>query len=145
MGSDLVDALLKGETKYFNPRSHMGSDLTLDMKYRDSPIISIHAPTWGATHQNAQPERIIKFQSTLPHGERHDRELRGFGDNNFNPRSHMGSDRAFSKMVGHARISIHAPTWGATCRTSLLISVQTPISIHAPTWGATLFCIFIGG
>jgi len=34
-------------------------------------------------------------------------------------------------------ISIHAPSWGATCTFSKLRDVRG-ISIHAPSWGATM-------
>ena len=78
-------------TGCFNPRSHMGSDV-MDSLERTGIIVSIHAPTWGATvpltplfafllvsihaptwgatcsaRNMAQP---FWFQSTLPHGER---------------------------------------------------------------------------
>ena len=77
-------------------------------------VISIHAPTRGATadeidcriamvFQSTLPqgerrriwiklEDAKKFQSTLPQGERH-RETSHMGQKmNFNPRSHKGSD-----------------------------------------------------
>ena len=56
-------------------------------------LISIHAPAWGAT--SYAPVRIASctFQSTLPHGERHE----PFADN-----------------FAIVSISIHAPAWGAT-------------------------------
>ena len=34
-------------------------------------------------------------------------------------------------------VSIHAPTWGATCGSARLNTLAC-VSIHAPTWGATL-------
>ena len=58
------------------------------------------------------------FQSTLPQRERHKRTL---------------------TIKYRARISIHAPTKGATL-CALLCMVFHPISIHAPTKGATLKC-----
>ena len=56
-------------------------------------IISIHAPTKGATRDNASFE-----------GATH----------NFNPRSHEGSDVMLCLMEQRLEISIHAPTKGAT-------------------------------
>ena len=56
-------------------------------------MVSIHAPTWGATYRPFKTQEECWFQSTLPHGER-----RGTTDT-------MGR--------GH-QVSIHAPTWGAT-------------------------------
>ena len=55
-------------------------------------VVSIHAPTWGATRNNPYL-------------------VNGIG---FNPRTHMGCDRVKIKLFGQVRVSIHAPTWGAT-------------------------------
>ena len=53
----------------FNPRSHEGSDFgTLSLEY--NPIISIHAPTRGATPTPHTRMLQSQFQSTLPRGER---------------------------------------------------------------------------
>ena len=100
--------------------------------------ISIHAPTWGATDNLAELKNYdFQFQSTHPRGVRP-------GDSpgvvllrhNFNPRTHVGCDYGRDVIRQVAKISIHAPTWGAT-----IDSDQPPaahiISIHAPTWGAT--------
>ena len=55
----------------------------------------------------------------------------------FNPRSHEGSDRCrTSKVIQRVRISIHAPTRGAT-RVNCFVYLLSGISIHAPTRGAT--------
>ena len=75
----------------FNPRSHMGSDLStsrsdFDLWFQstlphgerhhlwhhlqDCITVSIHAPTWGATSATDLSTKLNKFQSTLPHGER---------------------------------------------------------------------------
>ena len=35
------------------------------------------------------------------------------------------------------RVSIHAPTWGATEVSRTLVVAPKRVSIHAPTWGAT--------
>ena len=101
---------------YFNPRSHEGSDIChavsvyIDIVFQstlprgerqwDQPcikiicVISIHAPTRGATR--------LLGTSTSQHFH-------------FNPRSHEGSDpdRLFLAFKP-IRISIHAPTRGAT-------------------------------
>ena len=55
--------------------------------------ISIHAPAWGATRFQWSAPPHIRFQSTLPRGERPNR-------------------KCIDLMMGH--ISIHAPAWGAT-------------------------------
>ena len=81
-----------------------------------TPVISIHAPTRGATYNGAK--YFIHCAD-------------------FNPRSHEGSDKAIScKNKRKCKISIHAPTRGAT-DINLSGIVATEISIHAPTRGAT--------
>ena len=78
-------------------------------------IISIHAPTKGATLSRHNKGLII---------------------NHFNPRSHEGSDKDIYLLKRLYKISIHAPTKGATSNVSDMIE-QGHISIHAPTKGAT--------
>ena len=100
----------------FNPRSHEGSDCKKKWYGAVLILISIHAPTKGATSENSSI--IVSF---------HD----------FNPRSHEGSDlplrRTYNKLFqfqstlprrerpkiirkrcAWSQISIHAPTKGAT-------------------------------
>ena len=121
---------------YFNPRAHMGRD---NFKWNETQIpvkfqstrphgarpyrqyqsalqrsISIHAPTWGATHGHRHERNNKGFQSTRPHGARpaltssrcqeaqfqstrpHGARLVFPGQilcyPNFNPRAHMGRD-----------------------------------------------------
>ena len=78
-------------------------------------LISIHAPTRGATKTLDLSTAMQEFQSTLPRGERR-------------------SLATTLPCVGI--ISIHAPTRGATiCLRSH--KLHSAISIHAPTRGAT--------
>ena len=102
--------------------------------------------------------RCTKFQSTLPRGERRQKWHEPQNLHDFNPRSHEGSDAQLAQCCCNTRISIHAPTRGATSmhdrasvhfrfqstlpRGERLHSVKLPyigflISIHAPTRGAT--------
>ena len=77
--------------------------------------ISIHAPTRGATAvAPLYPQTGGKFQSTLPREERlyHSYGCRVGKD--FNPRSHERSDRIIGLSRAAIKISIHAPTRGAT-------------------------------
>ena len=77
----------------FNPRSHERSDDSF-LYLVQSVLISIHAPTRGATKATGYSlTRFTIFQSTLPREERH-------------------SVSPFLYLV--ALISIHAPTRGAT-------------------------------
>ena len=120
----------------FNPRSHERSDGGLPPCPSESGI-SIHAPTRGATRA---ADRVIKrevFQSTLPREERLSPFFQSTNYKNFNPRSHERSD-ALCLSFGNPRyrISIHAPTRGATKAQMEIVQLRK-ISIHAPTRGAT--------
>ena len=84
------DSLLR--CRYFNPRSHTGSDLDVVAGVIIAGI-SIHAPTRGATLPLLQISGNCLFQSTLPHGER------------------LGGKYMYVEKI---KISIHAPTRGAT-------------------------------
>ena len=122
----------------FNPRTHTGCDIYDMMDKLDG----------------------IKFQSTHPHGVRlASPKTRRAGSSRFNPRTHTGCD--YNREICHIRIrvSIHAPTRGATqcySRSMLAHTRFNPrthtgcdptqngkiyywllVSIHAPTRGAT--------
>ena len=120
----------------FNPRSHTGSDgwgrgngVTIS--------VSIHAPTRGATsieysqyqvqysfnprsHTGSDTGSLLtnlmplRFQSTLPHGERRPAPPKSAAAGRFNPRSHTGSDDGLEGVAFGLAVSIHAPTRGAT-------------------------------
>ena len=60
-----------------------------------------------------------RFQSTLPREERPSLYLLGAHLHNFNPRSHERSDSQQSELITMLRISIHAPTRGATSRDTI--------------------------
>ena len=121
----------------FNPRTHVGCDIVIDVpeetiffvsihaptwgatskQHRIYPLhgVSIHAPTWGATLITCSRLLMLKFQSTHPRGVRLQKN---------------------SPSATISTVSIHAPTWGATpVRASVLVAFA--VSIHAPTWGAT--------
>ena len=135
MGSDVTRVLLHRLQLSFNPRSHMGSDSSRRCSIFPA-LVSIHAPTWGATDAMKLQAVGIEFQSTLPHGERPSRLLFGHHVSCFNPRSHMGSDIDNTFVSRNSAVSIHAPTWGATLHRYLVLIIMY-VSIHAPTWGAT--------
>ena len=78
-------------------------------------VISIHAPTRGATSLKA-----TEYKLSI----------------DFNPRSHERSDNYIPDEFKSYIISIHAPTRGATA-TKYSSNVYKVISIHAPTRGAT--------
>ena len=107
-------------------------------------MVSIHAPTRGATGASTTP-------SITP--------------SSFNSRSHAGSDHVHTGGKSLGRVSIHAPTRGATPPTTstaqprsrfnsrshagsdtkvLFLILQNNVSIHAPTRGATLYDLRTG-
>ena len=80
----------------------------------DDTLISIHAPTRGATILCNHRGLVFGFQSTLPREERQTMRKLTIAELNFNPRSHERSDRVESSLERSINISIHAPTRGAT-------------------------------
>ena len=147
----------------FNPRTHSGCDLREVQTYsyiivsihaptrgatrciskgRVAIDVSIHAPTRGATTSSSSPRRgMWMFQSTHPLGVR--------------PTRHLPTPQRLS-------VSIHAPTRGATpwCSGSLISArcfnprtlsgcdssvplreMSLNVSIHAPTRGATAYSV----
>ena len=122
----------------FNPRSHERSDHCALYIGNGLMIISIHAPTRGATLIRIPPHTITLISIHAPtRGATQIPELCQPGKHNFNPRSHERSDDVVVEYIGDVRISIHAPTRGATMQSTILIFAQR-ISIHAPTRGATV-------
>ena len=55
-------------------------------------LVSIHAPTWGATSATSTPYNVGLFQSTRPRGARLSRSLSFASCSSFNPRAHVGRD-----------------------------------------------------
>ena len=121
-------------------------------------MISIHAPTRGATFllytkdfcitfQSTLPQgerrssvsqflTLPEFQSTLPQGERRMKKQISSWIFYFNPRSHKGSD-IYGSPHGQAHINFNPRSHkGSDGNTSGNTSGNT-ISIHAPTRGAT--------
>ena len=162
MGSDGNRNVKKWSDLHFNPRSRMGSDKfassaavstfkfqsTLPHGERPAGIafiellqlISIHAPAWGATRNDAVNIRVRLISIHAPAWGATFSIITSPGLlSDFNPRSRMGSDMSVTypsraltrfqstlphgeRLVGIAgenfinEISIHAPAWGATER-----------------------------
>ena len=106
---------------------------------RASAVVSIHAPTRGATRPPMRRFAVWKRFDPRPHA-RGDllRELR-LSDlgSRFDPRPHARGDSCdrIDKAEVEA-VSIHAPTRGATPSAGTAIHLEI-VSIHAPTRGAT--------
>ena len=114
MGCDRQSTVGSTQNCNFNPRTLVGCDVLM-LKPTSTMMISIHAPSWGATMGPLTMSTARPFQSTHPRGVRPRRTI-----------FHHLPDK----------ISIHAPSWGAT----LIIGIKgwrQAISIHAPSWGAT--------
>ena len=85
-------------------------------------IVSIHAPTWGATYIN-----ICTFA------------VAGC----FNPRTHMGCDNVVAIIVSVKADGFNPRThMGCDC-VVVLLELYLWVSIHAPTWGATVLNVCI--
>ena len=115
MGCDMPHRLPERAGTYFNPRTHMGCDVGWSVKCT-LIIISIHAPTWGATFVGvrATTPPIISIHAPT-WGATADAPASIALRAHFNPRTHMGCDSLPSTGGRNlSRISIHAPTWGAT-------------------------------
>ena len=125
-----------------------------------TPVISIHAPTRGATKQyRAKTNVNAKFQSTLPRGERQISTYPVLWRQKFQSTLPRGERLPVQINILPALfISIHAPTRGATIvyivncdgyidfnprshegsdSEDRINIYQVNISIHAPTRGAT--------
>ena len=102
----------------FNPRSHTGSDHLSSVLLTSLSMFQSTLPH-GERHVRPLPVwRHNRFQSTLPHGERPKKVGAIYRTMRFNPRSHTGSDQAARLSKAVYKVSIHAPTRGATpCRT----------------------------
>ena len=99
-------------------------------------MVSIHAPTRGATELCLRCVQFGLFQSTRPRGARHRAGVSASAHNCFNPRAHAGRDQAIMNAVLIEGVSIHAPTRGATPN-PIQRQNKPRVSIHAPTRGAT--------
>ena len=108
---------------HFNPRTHVGCDHAAGAQSLSLILISIHAPTWGATvettsnlsgypeFQSTHPRGVrpssslcnslqaLIFQSTHPRGVRQQYADQLAAPFNFNPRTHVGCDAEACKEV----------------------------------------------
>ncbi len=99
---------------YFNPRSHERSDL-LCICRACICIISIHAPTRGATQHQFFCYQLPPISIHAPTRGATNMTVRQItAAMNFNPRSHERSDVPAQNPFQLQQISIHAPTRGAT-------------------------------
>ena len=121
-----------------NPRPRVGGDqisLTDNISY----IVSIHAPVWGATGENAYQSSVIIVSIHAPvWGATHNRGF--FTDNQrscFNPRPRVGGDRGRRSIRGILDCFNPRPRVGGDSIIGTFLAQAAQVSIHAPVWGAT--------
>ena len=160
MGRDTLCIVTVPLLRCFNPRAHVGRDeQQAYYKAHDNKFQSTR-PRGARLHMLlTELRRAAGFQSTRPRGARHGKLLgsgfmrmfqstrpRGARRDSvtfynrlesFNPRAHVGRDCFLTLVQSYDKVSIHAPTWGATFR-RVCGPMICKVSIHAPTWGATL-------
>ena len=100
--------------------------------------VSIHAPARGATLTDESTDELMyPFQSTLPRGERRDRDTCTAGDSPVSIHAPArGATGSFGVFPVIFQVSIHAPARGATLNRPFS-ALPSPVSIHAPARGAT--------
>ena len=114
MGSDFVSSCKLHNARVSIHAPTWGATFS-DLKCVVYVRVSIHAPTWGATSIPEDDNEIdISFNPRSHMGSDILRCCTSTPNRSFNPRSHMGSDLSISQCVHLDRVSIHAPTWGAT-------------------------------
>ena len=109
----------------FNPRTHEGCD-TVSRQLATYPVVSIHAPTRGATDAAVNGAKLTyvsihaptrgathsmriqtilqQFQSTHPRGVRLSGQTYYQPKTGFNPRTHEGCDGLNLKYIGRLRV-----------------------------------------
>ena len=100
----------------FNPRAHAGRDPGRQQLDQQHSVVSIHAPTRGATGAPCGSPTSAGVSIHAPT---------------------RGATRGIARHQLAQGVSIHAPTRGATAAETTAPSVDTVVSIHAPTRGAT--------
>ncbi len=85
-------SLISAAFSSFNPRTHVGCDIETESRQK-AIAVSIHAPTWGATHSVSKCRRHIQVSIHAPT---------------------WGATRDCQHLDSQCKVSIHAPTWGAT-------------------------------
>ena len=145
----------------FNPRSYKRSD-HITLQFRDKTILSIHAPTrgatklyelktqiWnlsihaptrGATWQHSTLLPLQDFQSTLLQEERPHAKAQPDSAKAFNPRSYKRSDISICILIHATLIFQSTLLQEERLHTDNTYRCIILLSIHAPTRGATKRC-----
>ena len=145
----------------FQSRTCVGCDLVILYQRDVLPVVSIHAPAWGATPQTGSsrpvrgcfnprtrvgcdgkpstwPSAIKTFQSTHPRGVRQSADTwPGTVADCFNPRTRVGCDgKSFFTASREGMFQSTHPR-GVRPQSQRCNVVFVVVSIHAPAWGAT--------
>ena len=123
--SAFQSTLPRGERPLWSPRFHLLFSISIHAPTRGatgrsdnlqlSKLISIHAPTRGATSDHVGCIIAVNDFNPRSHAGSDGRCYTEVGKYKyFNPRSHAGSDLVLLLPFFHLEISIHAPTRGAT-------------------------------
>jgi len=160
VGRDQKSIVKSLDPSCFNPRAHVGRDIGFDRVSVRVMLVSIHAPTWGATWRlhNASveyavsihaptwgatsygPAVVLQIESFNPRAHvgrdsrlpRHKHHPR-----RFNPRAHVGRDLPALAARSPARVFQSTRPRGARHMLPAEALDVGAVSIHAPTWGAT--------
>ena len=137
MGSDTIILPVACPGHSFNSRSRMGSDWPILASRRCLIRFQFTLPHGERLHQILIAVPFVVFQFTLPHGERQDpmhyeQLIRTVSIH----APAWGATERVAPRLDRPAVSIHAPAWGATCSTKDLLKPRL-VSIHAPAWGAT--------
>ena len=101
--------------RYFNPRSHEGNDVNLNVIFGTYKKFQSTFPRGERQITVCGVINSMIFQSTFPRGERRV-DTRSWKSQivDFNPRSHEGNDEIGLTKSESTTISIHVPTRGTT-------------------------------
>ena len=80
-----------------NPRTHVGCDLN-PLLTITAIIVSIHAPTWGATRATSSSDQPMTVSIHAPTWGATNESLRRIYRLCFNPRTHVGCDIAYRML-----------------------------------------------
>ena len=122
---------------YFNPRTHVGCDATINKSLLIGSVFQSTHPRGVRLHPFPHHKYLFQFQSTHPRGVRPKSYEDTLQHKNFNPRTHVGCDR-YSPQETTDMLYFNPRTHvGCDTAKGKRITGGTEISIHAPTWGAT--------
>ena len=122
---------------HFNPRPREGSDPGTVLTYGITVKFQSTLPRGERQDEDCSSTCVCGFQSTLPRGERPHFYTSVHKSGYFNPRSREGSDSRAVSIEQSERLFQSTLPRGERPSCSPLVFIIGPISIHAPARGAT--------